>query len=130
MILRLTVLIQYCSVTDTRHRHPRSHPRKNFLGDVGVSGESARILLRKSVSVSWNASFSQLRTHVSYVSSWQIVESGQIFGLSVGRCTKVRYTLPVYTGRMYMYMYGRIYGPYTARTYRPCWLPVLSQVSL
>jgi len=43
-----------------RHRHPRQHPRDDFRGDVDVLGESARILARKSVSVSvsasWNAS--------------------------------------------------------------------------
>ena len=38
----------------SRHRHPR----EDFRWDIGVSGESARILARKSVSVStsWNAS--------------------------------------------------------------------------
>jgi len=38
-----------------RRRH--RHPREDFRGDVGVSGESERILARKSVSVSasWNA---------------------------------------------------------------------------
>jgi len=37
-----------------RHRH--RHPREDFCGNVGVSGESARIFARMSVSVSTSVS--------------------------------------------------------------------------
>jgi len=50
-----------------RRRHRQGHPRRLPRGDVGVSGESARILARKSVSVSapWNASLSHPERRVN-----------------------------------------------------------------